>query len=312
MKIAIVGAGGVGGYLGTRLKLAGHDIGMVARGATLEALLKRGLRLKSPLGDAETGPVAASKDPRDLGPAEAVFMTTKLYDLEAVARTAVPLVGADTLVVPVQNGVEAHAILARALPGAAVLKATIYISSFITGPGEYLHKSPFCRLRFAAADPAQGDAAQRLAVVLNATPGIEAGISPDIEADLWRKFVMLAPFAAVSCVARATMGQVLGDPVLLARLKAAMAETIAVARARKVALPGDIEAATFAQMRQFPDHAKPSMLEDIEAGRPLELDYLSGAVMRFGAAAGVPTPVHAAAYRALQPQAAGVRERRGG
>jgi 2-dehydropantoate 2-reductase len=299
MRAGIVGGGGVGGYLGARLKLAGHDVGILARGSNLAALRERGLHLKSPLGEAQTGPLEASADPREIGPVDALFMTTKLYDLEAVASMATALVGPDTLVIPVQNGVEAHEILTRALPGAAVLKATIYISSFLIAPGEILHKSPFCRLRLAPTRPADEDGARRLALVLSGVPGIEAAVSPDIDLDLWQKFVMLASFAAVACVARAPVGQVLDDPALLTRLKAAMAETIAVARAKGIALSGDIESRALTQLRQFPPGAKPSMLEDMDAGRPLELDYLSGAIVRFGKALGVPTPVHEAAYRWL-------------
>ncbi len=311
MKAGIVGGGGVGGYLGARLKLAGHDVGIVARGPNLAALREHGLHLKSPLGDARTGPLKASADPREIGPVDALFMTTKLYDLDAVASIAPALVGPSTLVIPVQNGVEAHEILTRALPGTAVLKATIYISSFLIAPGEILHKSPFCRLRVAATRPADEDGAKRLALVLSGVPGIEAAISPDIDLDLWGKFVMLASFAAVACVARVPIGQVLDHPALLAHLKAAMAETIAVARAKGIALPGDIESLTLDQMRQFPPSSKPSMLEDMEARRPLELEYLSGAIVRFGKALGVPTPVHAAAYRSIsaaQPVAS--RDRR--
>jgi len=307
MHIAIVGSGGVGGYLGARLKLAGHDVAMLARGANLAALRARGIRLKGAMGEAETGPMRASDDPAALGPAEAVFMTTKLYDLDSVARGAAPLVGADAVVVPVQNGVEAHEILSRALPGANVLKGTIYVSSFLVGPGEILCKSPFCRLRFAAAKPADRPAAERFAAALTGVPGLDAAISPDIDADLWRKFLMLAPFAAIACMARAPIGKVLGDPALLADLKGAMAEATAVARARGFAPPADIEAATLAQMRQLPDGAKPSMLEDLEAGRPLELEYLSGAVLRFGKAAGIPTPIHEKAYRELSPALKGSR-----
>jgi 2-dehydropantoate 2-reductase len=299
MSAAIVGGGGVGGYLAARLKLAGHDVGVLARGANLAALRERGLRLKSPLGDAQTGPIRAASEPNELGRSDIVFMTTKLYDLEAVARSAAALVGDDTVVVPVQNGVEAHELITRALPGATVLKGTIYVSSFLVGPGEILHKSPFCRLRFAAASPAHDEAAQRAARDLKAVPGIDVAVSPDIDLDLWKKFVMLAPFAAVACVARSPIGPVLDDPALLARLKAAMAETIAVARAKHIALPEDIEALTIQQLRQFPAGAKPSMLEDLEAGKPLELEYLAGAVVRFGKALGVPTPVHEAAYRAI-------------
>jgi 2-dehydropantoate 2-reductase len=191
------------------------------------------------------------------------------------------------------------------MPGAAVLKGTIYVSSFLVGPGEILCKSPFCRLRFAAAKPADRAGAERLAAALAGVPGLDAAISPDIDADLWRKFLMLAPFTAVACTARVAVGPALSDPALLAELKAAMAEVVAVARARGVAMPDDYEAATLAQMGQFPANAKPSMLEDLEAGRPLELEYLSGAVMRFGKAAGVPTPIHEKVYRTLLPAARG-------
>lgn len=299
MNFAIYGTGGVGGYLGVRLAQAGHDVGFVARGANLEALRRRGLSLTSPLGNAETGPLRAAENPAELGPADAVFVTTKLYDLANAAERIRPLVGRQTLVVPVQNGVEARGILVGSLPPAAVLKGTIYISSFLVGPGEIAHKSGFCRLRFAAAAGYERPDVAALAAALNAAPGIEATVSPNIDADLWRKMTMLAPFSAVACLKRQPVGEVLSDPDSLALFKSALAETVAVALAEGVALPGDIEAATIAQMRQFPPNAKPSMLEDMEAGRPVELDYLAGAVVRLGRAHGVPTPVSAAAYRDL-------------
>jgi 2-dehydropantoate 2-reductase len=307
VKFGIVGGGGVGGYLAARLKQAGHEVAVLARGANLAALRARGLHVSGPLGNVETGPLNASDDARELGPAEAVIVTTKMYDLESVARQAAPMAGPGAQVIPVQNGVEAHEILARALPGAKVLKGTIYVSSFLVGPGTILLKSPFCRLKIAAASGPSGDDVQRVAAALNDPPRIEAAVAPDIDLDLWRKFAMLAPFSSVACLARVGVGPVLGDPALMSQLKEAIGEVAAVARAKKVMLPPDIEAATIAQMRQFPGDAKPSMLEDLEAGRPLEVDYLAGAVVRFGKALGVPTPVHAKAYQALAPFAAGAR-----
>jgi 2-dehydropantoate 2-reductase len=307
VKFGIVGAGGVGGYLAARLKQAGHDVAVLARGANLAALRARGISVTSALGNTESGPLKASDDARELGPADAVIVTTKLYDLEKVARQAAPMVGPETLVIPVQNGVEAHEIISRALPGAKVLKGTIYVSSFLRAPGIILHNSPFCRLRIAAASGPSGADVQRVAAALNDPPRIETTVAPDIEADLWRKFAMLAPFSATGCLARVPVGPVLNDPALMVQLKEAIGEVAAVARAKNVELPPDIEAATIAQMRQFPGNAKPSMLEDLEAGRPLELEYLAGAVVRFGKALGIPTPVHARAYQALAPLAAGTR-----
>ena len=305
MKFGIVGIGGVGGYFAACLTQAKHEVALLARGANLAALRERGIRLTGPLGPIETGPLKASDDARQLAGAEAVIVTTKLYDLESVARQAAPMVGAGTMVIPVQNGVEAQPILARALPQANVLKATIYISSFLTGPGTILQKAPFCRLRIAAADGPSGAEVQRVAAALNHPPRIEATVSPNIDVDLWRKFTMLAPFAAVACVARKATGAVLGDPALVAQLKEAIAEVVAVARAKKIALPPDIEAATVAAIGQFPPDSQPSMLEDLRAGRPLELEYLAGAVVRFGRALGVPTPIHEKAYREFAPLAAG-------
>jgi 2-dehydropantoate 2-reductase len=305
VKFAIVGTGGVGGYLGARLVQAGHPVGFLARGANLAALREHGLQVTSSLGDVQTGPLQASDDPEAIGVADAVFITPKLYDLEKVARKARPLIGPRTLVVPVQNGVEAHEILIRVLPKEAVLKGTIYVSSFLVAPGRILHRSPFCRLHFAPADGRPRADVQALADVLNAAPGIEAAVSADIDAELWRKMIMLAPFAAVASLERKGVGDILAEQRHMDWFKSALAEAVAVARAKGVKVPDDIEAQTLHQMRQFPGNAKPSMLEDLEAGRPLELEYLSGALVRFGKALGVPTPAHEAAYRALLPNIAG-------
>lgn len=305
MKFGIVGIGGVGGYFAACLTAAGHEVALLARGANLAALRERGIRLTGPLGPLETGPLRASDDPRALAGAEAVIVTTKLYDLEGVARQAAPMVGPGAVVVPVQNGVEAEAILARALPQAKVLKATIYISSFLAAPGTILLKSPFCRLRIAAASGPSGDDVQRVAAALHNPPRIECAVSPDIDADLWRKFAMLAPFSAVACMARKPTGPVLADPALRADVVAAIGEVAAVARARGIALPPDIVDATLATIGQFPPDSQPSMMEDLAAGRPLELEYLAGAVVRFGKALGIPTPVHEKAYRELLPLVSG-------
>jgi 2-dehydropantoate 2-reductase len=305
VKFGIVGIGGVGGYFAACLTQAGHEVALLARGANLAALRERGIRLTGPLGPVETGPLNASDDASRLGGAEAVIVTTKLYDLETVARQAAPMVAPGAIVIPVQNGVEAEAILARALPQAKLLKAMIFIASFLVAPGTILQKAPFCRLRIAAASGPSGAEVERVAAALNNPPRIEAVVSPAIDSDLWRKFALLAPFAAVACMARKATGAVLGEPALFDQFKAAVAEVAAVARAKNVDLPPDIVDATVATMRQFPPDAQPSMMEDLVAGRPLELEYLSGAVVRFGKALGIPTPVHEKAYRELLPLVSG-------
>lgn len=312
MRFAVVGAGGVGGYLGMRLAQAGHEVSWLARGRTLEALRTRGMRLESPSGELRLGPQAAAADAAELarlaGVPEVVVVTPKLYDLEAVAARLAPLAPSGTRVLPLQNGVEAHAILSRHLPGATVLKGTLSIKSFVRAPGEIVCKSDFCKIRFGPGDAATPrESLEPLRAALESGKAVSATLSPDIELDLWRKFVMLASFSAVSCMARATIGQVLGDARARALLIAAAEEAATVGRARGIALDADIAALVDAQTRDMPKDGRPSMLEDLDAGRPLEVAFLSGAVERLGAEAGLPTPIHSMAYSVLAMHAAGTR-----
>lgn len=306
MKFVIVGAGGVGGYLGARLLQAGHAVAWLVRGRTLAALRERGMSLQSPSGEVRLGPQLASDDAAVLaagfGEADALIVTVKLYDLQALAPRLAPLIGTQTLVLPLQNGVEAHAILSAALPGAALLKGTLAIKSAVRAPGDIVCKSDFCKIRFGGAEGAR---VQALADALNGCKAVSAVLTADIDIDLWSKFVMLASFSAVSCMARATIGEVLDDPSARALVIDAALEAAAVGRALGVALPGDIPGLVDAQTRMMPRDGKPSMLEDLDAGRPLELEFLSGAVVRLGAKAGVPTPIHAVAQRVLAMYARG-------
>ena len=300
MKLAIIGAGGVGGCLGARLAQAGHDIAWLARGRTLAALRERGLRLESPSGEVRLGPQRASDDPvalaRAIGPVDALIVTVKLYDLATLAPRLAPLANGGAVVLPLQNGVEAHAMLAGALPAARVLKGTLSIKSHVRAPGEVVCKSDFCKIRLGGAKGSNIDA---LAAALNGCEAVTATFSADIDRDIWSKFVMLASFSAVACMARATIGEVLGDASARALLIDAAGEAAAVARALGVSLPEDIAGLVDLQTRDMPKTGRASMLEDLEAGRPLELEFLSGAVVRLGAKAGVPTPIHAVAYKLL-------------
>jgi 2-dehydropantoate 2-reductase len=299
MKFVIAGAGGVGGYIGVRLAQAGHEVAWLVRGNSLAALRGAGIALKAPQGEATLGPQKASDRAEDLGGADAVIVTVKLYDLEGLAPRLSPLLGPDTAVVPLQNGVEAHAMLAKALPDAKPLKGTVSIKSSLAAPGIIDAKSEFCRMRFGEADGRPSARTERLAEAMSGAIGVSAAASPDIELDLWRKFVMLTSFSATACLARAPIGRVLDDPGAHAFLLEAAHEAAAVGRARGVKLPGDVVEATLAQVAGMPRDGKPSMLEDLEAGRRLELPWLSGAVVRLGKAAGVPTPLHTTACRVL-------------
>ena len=304
MRVAIYGTGGVGGYVGGRLQAGGHDVTFIARGANLAALQQSGLSIKSALGDLNLPKVAATDDPSSIGPVDVVLLGVKLYDLERSAAALKPLLGPNTMIVPVQNGVDAADRLAAVLGPAPVVKGAIYIVSFLVAPGKVEHRSPFCKLTFAELDGKPSARTEAFAAALKAS-GVEGLVSSEIDADLWRKFLMLAPFAAVACLSRASVGQILGHPPLVSLLNDATEEVAAVARARGIVLPPDIVARTMEVTKTFPPASRPSMQADIDAGRPLELESLSGAVVRLGKAAGVPTPIHDTAYRALSLYAKG-------
>lgn len=303
MRIAVIGAGAVGGYFGGRLAAAGHDVTFIARGATLEALRTDGLHISSPMrGDAHV-PVRATSQPEDVGPVDVVLSTVKLYDLEASAPAMRPLIGPGTVVIPLQNGVEARAMLTPLLGADHVAAGIAYIVAVADRPGHITHVTAD-RLVFGEAD---GTISARLQAFQQA--GQQAGfvteLTPDIETELWIKFVRLATWSAMTCVTRSPMGVIKAYPALLSMMDRAFDEAIAVGRARGIAFPPTLVEATQQLVRNFPYGSKSSMLEDLERGRRLELPWLSGAVVRMGAEAGVPTPVHAYVATVLAPFVAG-------
>jgi 2-dehydropantoate 2-reductase len=263
--------------------------------------------LESPQGEVRLGPQRASDDAATLGIAEAVIVSVKLYDLAAVAKRLRPLLGNDTAILPLQNGVDAHAILSEALPGAAPLKGTVSIKSSRPAAGRIVAKSEFCRIKMGEAAAKPSARIERLAAALNGCVGVSAAIAADMDAELWRKFVMLSSFSAVACLARATIGEVLASAEARSLMIEAAEEAAAVGRARGVPLAPDLVASITAQTKDMPRDGRPSMLEDLEAGRPLELAYLSGTVARLGREAGIATPIHDMAYRALAMHAQGTR-----
>jgi 2-dehydropantoate 2-reductase len=305
VRITIAGVGGVGGAIGARLAAAGHDVSFLARGRNLAAIRDTGLVLDSPQGTVRLGPQRASDDARELGAVDAVVVAVKVYDLADLAPRLAPLVAAETAVLPLQNGVEAHSILAAAAPAPNILKGTVQIKASLVDPGHVVCESPGCRIRLAEANGVRSQRVERLATALAGCVALDAAVADDIDAELWRKFVMLASFAAVCSLARAPIRRVAEDPDARALLLEAAAEGMAVARARGVALADDLDGLVIAPTRRLPPDARPSMLEDLEAGRRLELPYLSCAMVRFGRAAGVATPVHSVAARALAMHAGG-------
>ena len=300
MRIAVLGAGGVGGYFGARLAAHGNEVIFVARGAHAAAMREEGLKVLSPAGDLHLDPVRLHEDWRTTGLVDIVLVAVKMYDLADAAATIKPLLTSDTAVVPFQNGVEAQAILEQALGKRYVCGGAAYIASSIEAPGVIRHIGKGARMVFGEPRDSQSWRLETLEAACRGA-GIDCLLSPEIEVEVWKKFVFLAPFAGVTCFGRTTIGAVREDPMLWPRFMAMVEEAVAVARARDVALPEGTAEERITLARKLPTEMKSSMLHDLEAGKRLELDWLTGAILRLGAEAGVATPVTAEVYEALAP-----------
>jgi 2-dehydropantoate 2-reductase len=296
----VLGAGGVGGYFGARLAAGGNEVVFVARGAHAEAMRREGLRVLSPAGDLHLDPVRLHEDWRSTGLVDLVLVAVKMYDLAEAAAVIKPVLTVDTAVVPFQNGVEAQAILEGALGRRYVCGGVAYIAAAIEAPGVIRHTGKGARLVFGEPHDSQSWRLETLEAACRGA-GIDATLSPEIAVEVWRKFVFLAPFAGITCLGRTTIGAVREDSLLWRRFAAMVEEAVAVARAHGVDLPaGEVEE-RLTLARKLPTEMKSSMLHDLEAAKRLELDWLTGAVVRLGATHGVATPVSAEVYEALAP-----------
>jgi len=304
MRIAVMGAGGVGGYFGGRLAQAGNEVAFIARGRHLEGLRTKGLVIESSLGNA-TIKVRAVERAEEAGTVDVVLFTVKLYDADAAAATLTPLIGPDTVVITLQNGVEAVDMVAKHVGKDHVAGAAAYIVIVIDKPGHLRHTAAH-QLVFGEPD---GTRSPRLVAFEEACTraGFHAKTSTGIETDLWVKFVRLSTWSGMTAVTRCPMGVIRDDKDLFAMMMTAIDEAIAVGRARGVRFPENLVDETLKLIHRFPAESKSSMFEDLERGRPLELPWLSGAVVRLGREVGVPAPTHQFITTVLSPFVNGAR-----
>lgn len=306
MRIAVIGAGGVGGYFGARLALAGNDVTFVARGRHLEAIRGDGLRVTSEATPMHVADARAVDDPTSIGAVDAVLLCVKLWDVEAAAHAIRPLLSDDGVVIPFQNGIDAPALVSDAVGAQHVLGGIAYIAASIESPGVIRHVGTMARMRVGAFDGVRADAAQRFVSTASAA-GIEIALAPDIRTALWEKFVFLSALSGTTCLTRQPLGVIRSDPRMRSTFEAILRETWSVGRARGAALADDFVSRQLAVAETLPYEMRASMLHDLTAGNRLEAPWLCGAISRLGRASGVPTPVNDTVFTALLPYVNGAR-----
>ena len=300
MKIAVMGAGAIGGYFGGRLAKAGFDVSFIARGAHLDVIRKNGLKVLSPLGDFTIHPATVTDDPAEVGPVDVILFMVKNYDTLRAAEQIRPLVGPDTAIIPFQNGVEARAMLSNVLGARHVLGGVAFIPASILEPGVIKHNAELAKLVFGEFDK---QITTRVVAFLDALEkaGVTGEIPADISMVLWSKLMFLTSMSAINCITRQPAGLVQSDEETIALYMDAMHEVAAVAAAHGVFLGEEAITNNMALAQSFPPNNKTSMFQDLEAGRRLEIDYLSGAVVRLGREKGIETPIHRTAWVAIRP-----------
>jgi 2-dehydropantoate 2-reductase len=300
MRVAVVGAGGVGGGFGAALARAGADVTFIARGAHLAAMKNHGLKVQGGRGETHLVPTKATDNPAKVGEVDIVLFCVKLWDVESAGQHIKPLIGPDTAVIPLQNGVDAAERLAPILGPNAVMGGVAQISASIIAPGVIQQVGTFMRMIFGELDGKRSKRGEDfLALCLKA--GFDATFSDQILTELWMKFILLAANASITAVTRQPIGKLRDDPDLRQIFIAAWQETVDVGRARGVALPADALDKILEFTRHAPPAMKASMALDLERGNRLELPWLGGKVVELGRQLGVPTPAHGMMYAMLKP-----------
>jgi 2-dehydropantoate 2-reductase len=301
MKIVIFGAGGVGGYFGGRLAQGGQDVTFIARGAHLDAIRERGLRVDSVNGNFNIFPAQASDSPQAIVAADLILLCVKGWQLGDAVSQMQPLMGGETAILPLMNGMEHMDILLETFGAEHVLGGLCRISAFIEAPGHIRHVGIQPYLAFGEWDGSVSQRIQKLDVIFKPLEGVTAENPANIQTAMWEKFIFIAATSGVGAVIRKPLGDCRSDPETRAMLTSALEETAAIARARKIPIADNFVEATMTRIDNLPAHTVPSMQKDIMEGRPSELDQQTGAVTRMGKAANVRTPTHERILSVLSP-----------
>lgn len=297
MRIAVMGSGAVGGYFGAKLAAAGHEVCFIARGPHLQAMQRSGLRVRSVNGDLHVEHVNCSADPQSVGAVDLVLFCVKSYDTESAGRAIAPMVSDRTRILSLQNGIDNPDKLAKIYRATQVLPAVVYIGAQLSAPGMITH-STGGRIVFGQLDGAVNDETKALAEFFSAS-GIPNEASAGIRKVQWSKLLWNAPFCAISCLTRANTRQIVESPALTELALACMSEVRQAARADGIELPAKLCDDTLAFSKTMGEF-KPSMLQDLEADKPLEYEAFNGIVIKLLEAHGQAASVNETFYAMLK------------
>lgn len=309
MKFAIFAAGAVGGYFGGRLAQVGHDVTFIARGAHLAAIREAGLKVDSIEGDFAVQPAKATDDPASVGAVDVMLVAVKTWQMEAAIEQMKFLVGTNTVIIPVLNGVEAPEQLSAAFGSESVLGGLCRISAFIAGPGHIKHVGMKPSITFGELDNEQSERVLALQKLFNEIPEITAEVPEDIHVAMWEKFIFICSISGVGGVTRQPVGIYRSIPETRAMLEATLKEALRVGKKRDVPLARNLATVIMDRIDKLPEGMFASMQKDVMEGNPSELEAQNGALVRMGRKLGVRVPTHEFIYASLLPQELQARDK---
>ena len=307
MKIAVFGTGGVGGFFGARLARSGEDVHFIARGEHLKAIQESGLKIKSTLGNFVIKDVQVTDDAKSIGSVDLVVVSTKTMQIDEVAPLMKPLIGNDTAILPLQNGVETPEQLAQVLGRGHVLGGVCRIIAKIAAPGVIEHAGVEPHVIIGELDNAR---TARVAAIESVwkKAGMKIDIAEDISLAIWEKFIFMATWSGIGSVARAPIGVLRETPETRKLIIDSLTEVRRVGVALNVNIPEATEEKILNFIAKLPPKGTASMQRDVMAGRPSEYEAQSGAVVRLGQKVNVPTPIHEVIYTCLKTQEAALND----
>jgi 2-dehydropantoate 2-reductase len=301
MRVAVYGTGGAGGYFGAQLARAGEDVVFIARGEHLEAIRNHGLRLETPSGSVIINPILATNNPAEAGVVDVILVGVKAWQVAEAGKAMMPLIGRETIVVPLQNGVEASTQLAAALGREHVLGGLCGTFSWVTAPGQIKSIGQAHFIKFGELDNRRSERSERLREAFEKA-GVTVEVPTDIHKALWGKFILVTSFGGMGAVTRAPIGVIRSVPETRRLLEECINEVALLARACEVELSHSVVTETMALTDSLPEAATTSLQRDIIEGKPSELEAWNGAVVRLGEQRGVQVPLHNFIYKSLLPQ----------